>query len=619
VLSAKGLHTLEFAYFHGNQGIPRDLGKRGRSGIKLDEESISPLDEVLALPTGACFYRADLHIHSYGGSHDVRDAGMTSAAIAATAAREGLSIIAITDHNEIINVEAALEAARGSRVCVVPGVELSTPQGHLLCYLPTLATLRRFYGQLSIVDQGQPTSRCQQAILQCLNLLTALGGFGVLAHIDAPSGFEVEVPGASPHKMDVLCHPALLGIELKQATSPISYADGDPIPERVRMGRERINRLKLGLKQNLARVLNSDAHALESLGRNAANARRVTRYKMETPSFDGLRIALEDADARVRIEDQIPQAVPRVLGLQIDGGFLSGEAIQFSPNLNCIIGGRGTGKSTAFEAVRCLVKDGSQASNVVDSEVWPEELYLFWQDQAGQQHTLYRAKDGEIQNVDDSDLGPSSFDIDCFGQGEAARISLEAQKNPLALLHYLDKFVDLHEAAEAEEKARERLLTLQEEMEKADQKIQLVPQFERSLATTQQQLAALQKPEVKELIELQRHLARERELRMQIQARLKDAKDGMRRRSPKDALGEIWKLAEPTQLTLGASEFRAILTGLREFEMAVGAAETQISVGFADLEKIVDTQFSTWKVKELEAQRRIDAKRRELEALRDCT
>jgi histidinol phosphatase-like PHP family hydrolase len=391
------------------------------------------LDEILEQPTGARFYRGDLHIHCSGASHDVSDPTMIPAAVVATALREGLSLVSITDHNEIDNVEAALDAATGTGVVVVPGVELSTPQGHLLCYLPTLAALKSFYGKLSIVDHGVQTSRCQQSVLDCLNLLAPLHGFGVLAHVDVASGFEMENPGASPHKLDVLCHAALLGIELKHAASPISYADGDPVGERIRIGRERITRLKLGSKQNLARVLNSDAHALAMLGRNAANANRVTRYKMETPSFDGLRIALEDADARVRIEDLIPQAVPYVLGMHMDGGFLSGQIIQFSPNLNCIIGGRGTGKSTAFEGVRCLVGDPS-ASGVVDSEVWPDELHLGWQDKAGQQHTLLRVKDSEIQNLDNPDFGPSKFEFDCFGQGDAARISLEAKSNPLAQL-----------------------------------------------------------------------------------------------------------------------------------------------------------------------------------------
>ena len=38
----------------------------------------------------------------------------------------------------------------------------------------------------------------------------------------------IEVPGASPHKVDVLCHPALLGIELKNGNSPIAFANTDP-------------------------------------------------------------------------------------------------------------------------------------------------------------------------------------------------------------------------------------------------------------------------------------------------------------------------------------------------------------------------------------------------------
>jgi histidinol phosphatase-like PHP family hydrolase len=341
-------------------------------------------DDIFAQPIGARFYRADLHIHSYGASHDVRDTSMTPSSVVYAAHREGLALIAITDHNEISNVADAIRDARSIGVHVIPGVELSTPQGHLLCYLPSLDALQKFYSSLTIVDRGLPTSRCQQAIVDCLTILNRHGGFGILAHVAAQSGFETEVPGASPHKLDVICHPALLGIELKSAASEVAFGYGDPDPARARMGRERLH---LGLKQHLARVLNSDAHTLTALGRNAESLQRVTRYKMDAPSFSALRLALEDADARVRLEDHIPQSIPQVLGVALEGGFLSGQAIHFSPNLNCLIGGRGTGKSTAFEAVRCLSTEGSD-SKVIDSEVWPDELYLFWQDAAGQRYTV---------------------------------------------------------------------------------------------------------------------------------------------------------------------------------------------------------------------------------------
>jgi histidinol phosphatase-like PHP family hydrolase len=576
---------------------------------------MTSVTDVLAQPTGASFFRADLHIHSSGASHDVQDAAMTPVGIVSAAARENLAIIAITDHNEIDNVELAIGAAPALGVYVVPGVELSTSQGHLLCYLPTLPALRRFHGQLSIADRGIQTSRCQESILDCLNMLASLGGFGVLAHIDIRSGFEIENPGGSPHKMDVLSHPALLGVELKHATSTISYSDNDPEPQRVQMGRERIRRLNLGTKQNLARVVNSDAHTLETLGRNAANALRVTRYKMDSPSFNGLRVALGDAGSRVRIEDDVPESVPRILGMHVDGGFLTGQVIQFNPNLNCIVGGRGTGKSTAFEAARCLIGIPSE-SKVVDSDVWPEELHLFWQDKAGDLHALYRAKDGDLQNLDNPDMGPCSFEIDCFGQGDAARISMQAQTDPLALLNYLDKFVDLNEAAVSEENARERLLTLQTDIEKAQQQVQLIPQYERLLATTTQQLKALQKPEVKLLIELQRQLAREREVRGQILGKLQGARSDAARKSAKISIKEIRELAEPSGLSVGGAEYQVIVDGAIAVEAEIGSAEGQIETRLSAFEKIVTIQIASWKIKEAAAQKRVDDKRRELEALK---
>jgi ABC-type lipoprotein export system ATPase subunit len=576
---------------------------------------MTALDDVLAQPTGARFFRADLHIHSYGASHDVKDVAMTAEAIIKTAASEGLSIIAITDHNEITNVARAIEASQRTSVLAVPAVELSTLQGHLLCYLPTIETLQRFYAQLAIVDKGKDTCRCKHSLLDCLNLLHSLGGFGMLAHVDGESGFEAENPGGSPHKTDVLCHPSLLGIELKHASSPISYASGDPDLERARMGRERIKKLKLGSKQFIARVLNSDAHGLDALGRNAANQKRVTRYKMDSPSFDALRLALEDADARVRIEEHIPQAVPRILGLRMEGGFLAGQTMQFSANLNCIIGGRGTGKSTAFEAIRCIARDGSD-SKVIDSEVWPDELQLFWQDQAGQQHSLRRRKECPVENLNDPDGGPRTFDVDCFGQGEAARISHEAQSDPLALLRYLDRFVDLRVASGEEDAAREKLLALQTEIEKAERQVALIPQYDRLLATTRQQLKALQKPGVKDLIELQRQIATEQELRSQIVGKLQEVKDGVTSGSPRATVEDIRNLADPARLMVGSAEFGAIAAGATKFEVTIGTSESQLKSGLADFEKVVSAQIALWKAKETEGQKKVDEKRRELEALK---
>jgi len=574
---------------------------------------MTSLAEIEALPYGGRFYRADLHIHSFGGSHDVQDATMTPDAIVKTAIAEKLDVIAVTDHNEIRNVEATLKAAVEAPLLVIPAIELSTPEGHLLCFLPTLDALQKFFGRITVVDRDSPTSRCQDSILECLNQLAQLSSFGVLAHVDAPGGFETENPGEAPHKVDVLCHKALLGIELKAATSLISYSDADPDASRVRCGKERIKRLGLGSRQYLARMRNSDSHTLTALGRNAQGNRKVSRVKMDRPSFDALRIALEDSDARVRVEDQIPVAVPHVVGLHIEGGFLGGQQVHFSPNLNCIIGGRGTGKSTMFEAVRCLRGESSE-SPVVDSEIWPTQLSLFWRDQAGQGHTLLRPIDGTLSNLDDPVRGPVAFPIESYGQGETAQISKRAHDNPVALLSYLDRLVDIGEPSIQENEARDELLQLQTEIEKATKHVEVIPQHERALATTQQQLSALEQAKAKDVIELQRKLAEEREVRSRIEGKLVQIGQGLDTLSPKAVIDEIVELADPTTFAVGADEFGKIIASARSFEVEVGAARSQAKASFEKLQKAAAAQFTSWRTKEAEALRTIEAKRKVLEA-----
>lgn len=537
---------------------------------------------------------------------------MTPDAIVQTAIAEGLDIIAITDHNEIGNVEAAIRAAAAD-VLVVPGIELSTSQGHILCYLPDIETLRGFYSRLKVVDRGTQSSRCQQGLVECLSVVHEFGGFAVLAHIDAPKGYETEVPGYAPHKQDVLCHPGLLGIELKSAASDISYSDQDAIAERAAIGHERIARLKLGAKQFLARVLFSDAHTLSALGRNAKGDKKVTRVKMNVPSFDALRLAFDDADARIRIEERIPHSVPFVLGVYMDGGFLDGQAVHFSPNLNCIVGGRGTGKSTTFEAIRCL--SGERSNNdVIDSEVWPSGLHLFWQDAAGQQHSLFRASQDQVYNLDDPDFGPTEFAIDCYGQGETAKISQQAHANPYVLIQYLDKFIDKDGPNADEEAAKAKLLELQGQIEKAEIKVLQIPQYDKALQSAKQQLAALEKANAKEVIALQRKLAQEKQIRLQIDRTLTELKTKTSQSATKGAVEGIRQLAVAADLRVGQSEFQTILQLAGALDSSAQTAETQLRSSVAEFSDKVSVQLKTWRSKDVEVQQKIETKKKELEA-----
>lgn len=403
------------------------------------------ITEAQSLDNGARFFRGDLHIHSVVGSHDVTDAAATPEGIVATAIAEGLSIIAIADHNEISGVAVAIEASKSTGLLVIPAVELTTPQFHLLCYLPTLEALQRFHARLNFADHGTANSRCTNGVVDILDLVAQAEGFAVLAHVDGGKGLETEIPGSPPHKVDILCHRALLGVELKRAESLVHFSDADADAGRKALGRQRIEKLGLGKSQFLARILNSDSHTLAALGRNAAGDRKVTRYKMQNVSFEALRIALQDADARVRIEEEVPPRVPMVRAISLDGGFLTGQGINFSPNLNCIIGGRGTGKSTTFEAIRCLTANA--VGDVVDSEVWPDLVELVVEDKSGHAQKIRRRRDSEVEDADDPEALPPAFMVECYAQSEAATISQSANADPAGLLNFLDRFIGVAAAS----------------------------------------------------------------------------------------------------------------------------------------------------------------------------
>jgi predicted metal-dependent phosphoesterase TrpH len=77
--------------------------------------------------------RVDLHTHSTASDGELPPADLMRLAIA-----RGISVIALTDHDTCDGIDAALDAARGTTLQVIPGVELScdVPQTevHVLGY-----------------------------------------------------------------------------------------------------------------------------------------------------------------------------------------------------------------------------------------------------------------------------------------------------------------------------------------------------------------------------------------------------------------------------------------------------------------------------------------------------
>jgi hypothetical protein len=561
---------------------------------------VGPIDEfadVLSLSNGSRFVRGDLHVHSIAGSHDVSDATATPEALVAEAIQEGLSILAIADHNEISGVAAAINAAKGSNLLVVPATELSTAQGHLLCYLPDLATLQRFHAQLTVRDAGTGNSRVENSMIDCLNRLATLNGFAILAHVDAPKGLDREVPGANPHKIDIVSHAALLAIELKNSASDITFGVDDPDPVRASIGRERAQR-DSGTLSPLARVLNSDSHTLNALGRNARGDQKVTRYKVQGLTFESLRYALMNADARVRLEDALPEQVPTIRAIRLTGCFLREQAVHFSSNLTCIIGGRGTGKSTMFEALRFFSPTPSNNS-VVNSDVWPDRIDIAYQDQAGRDHHLSTSK-GDVSGICVSDPleGPETMAIECYGQGETQQISQRAKEDPAALLAYLDRFTGVRVDLSNEEQARSEIFRVEELIREARGHVSRIPQVERDLAVIRGQIKKYTEGHAKEIIETSQQLEAERVARAQIVASAKEIAASLNHDGAMEYVGKVRTAADPIKLVVGKEEFAAITLKLDEFEKGVAISTSALGAKTAELEALIHQKIQEWASKE---------------------
>ena len=112
-------------------------------------------------------YRFDLHVHSFFSA----DAASSPEQLVAAARAKGLSGIAITDHNSCDSVDYCLKHGLSNEAgtpvdgfLVVPGVEVSTADGHLLCIGTTLPLM-----------VGKPAVEVEQAIHE-------RGGVAIPAH-----------------------------------------------------------------------------------------------------------------------------------------------------------------------------------------------------------------------------------------------------------------------------------------------------------------------------------------------------------------------------------------------------------------------------------------------------
>ncbi|MFN2169419.1 MAG: PHP domain-containing protein, partial [Anaerolineae bacterium] len=113
---------------------------------------------------------ADLHLHTVLSA--CAEVEMIPPLIVRRARELGLGLIAVTDHNAALNVQAVIDAAAGSGLAVLPGMEVqSREEVHLVCLFDTVEQVRAwqervwaalpdrhndgdFFGAQYVVDAG---------------------------------------------------------------------------------------------------------------------------------------------------------------------------------------------------------------------------------------------------------------------------------------------------------------------------------------------------------------------------------------------------------------------------------------------------------------------------------
>jgi len=445
---------------------------------------------------------------------------------------------------------------------------------------------------------------------QCLRYADDFDGFGICAHIELDSGFEKAHPKYDAFKQEILNCKNLLALEVSNAANSLWFSHSDDSADRRQCAKLRCTHLGHEEEIELAKVMSSDAHSIGALGRNAAGNRKLTRFKMESLTFEALRIALLDCAARVRLEDLVPPSLPRFIGMKLEGGFLKDQIVHFSRNLTCIIGGRGAGKSTMLESLR-VASGNSIENSIVDSEVWPDEITLVYEDEVGQQHLLSRSKLNDVSNADPD--GPTRVSIESYGQGETAETIQHCDKDPAILLEFLDGFMELGELKQQDTELRDTLLENQTLIETLQRDRDRIAEVEKAKSLADSQVTALKGQNASQVVELEEKLAKERRFRDQLKTNLQTLLTSIKECLTSDELKNLTADLDGSTLSVGKVEFEAVKILVTELAADVDSLSTQLKKKVTDATAKIVVQLRAWTLKEKETQDRIEEIRRELE------
>lgn len=198
---------------------------------------------------------------------------------------------------------------------------------------------------LSVEDGSFETSR------EVLQFISSRGGIGYIAHLDTSDTFkEKYLSGA--YKQKLFSDEALHYIGLSNYKN-LCYIKSNAMKYR---------------STEIKFLIDNDAHDIQSIDK------KYFWIKGSKKNFSMIKEALNDYDISISfIEEQHDkQFIGGIYIENCEAGFLSGSngegnfCLNFSDALNCLIGGRGTGKSSVLEILEYVLSQRCESERLLD-------------------------------------------------------------------------------------------------------------------------------------------------------------------------------------------------------------------------------------------------------------
>ncbi|MBI4493241.1 MAG: AAA family ATPase [Chloroflexi bacterium] len=468
--------------------------------------ALDPLARVSTLPRGAIFHRCALQVNphhypaTFRGQPGSGDPNAHARAVVEKAIEIGVSVLAITDHNDVSGVRAFRSAAVGRGIHVFPGFELSSSEGvHILCIYPQDTgddKLGRFLGEFGITKMGPSSDLAKKSFVEILRCVRVQGGVAIAAHVTGNNGLLRVLTGQA-------CIQAWQSEDLLalQIPGPV-----DDLPQKEREIVENRNADYRRARVVEDRLAIAVVNAKDIVQPEDLDDRSATCWiKMSEVSIEGLRQAFLDPGSRIRLNPKEgklePEAHAELVALAWEGGFLDGAAVHFNPNLNVLVGGRGTGKSTVVESIRSVLgldavgdearkahegivrhvlKSGTKISLLVRAHRPAVREYRI--ERTIPNPPLVRDGQGEVSNLAPQDVLPG---VEVYGQHEISELTRSREK----LTRLLDRFVERDESLTQRkaalrrdlEKSRRSLLDARAELRQIEERLAALPGLEETL------------------------------------------------------------------------------------------------------------------------------------------